>query len=168
MGNVIQTNVASLAAQKNIFKANTGLATTFSRLSSGFRINSAKDDASGLVISNALTKEANGSKMALRNANDGISFAQIADGALNEVTNILLRMRDLSLSAWQSIHPITLFARYFPLSTRSGVISTFRVSSTGTFGSIIDTYIITPPMIKIIADKSKKTIVKTFLIVVWF
>lgn len=99
MGNVIQTNVAALGAQKNLFKSNTGLATTFSRLSSGFRINTAKDDASGLVISNALTKEANGSKIALRNANDGISFAQIADGALNEVTNILLRMRDLALSA---------------------------------------------------------------------
>jgi len=99
MGSVIQTNVAALSAQKNLFKSNTGLATTFARLSSGFRINSAKDDASGLVISNTLTVEANGSKVALRNANDGISFAQIADGALNEVTNILLRMRDLALAA---------------------------------------------------------------------
>jgi len=99
MGNVIQTNVAALGAQKSLFRTNTELATTFSRLSSGFRINSAKDDASGLVISNILTAEASGSKVALRNANDGISLAQVADGALNEVGNILLRMRDLTISA---------------------------------------------------------------------
>ena len=99
MGSVIQTNVAALGAQKSLFRSNTELATTFSRLSSGFRINSAKDDASGLVLSNILTAEANGSRVALRNANDGISLAQVADGALNEVGNILLRMRDLAVSA---------------------------------------------------------------------
>jgi len=139
MGNVIQTNVASLGAQKALFKANTGLSTTFSRLSSGFRINSAKDDASGLVISNALTKEANGSKVALRNANDGISFAQIADGALNEVTNILLRMRDLSLSATSGQTPAegisALNAEYAALTaeiTRIGADTTF--GGTAVFG----------------------------------
>jgi len=99
MGNAIQTNVAALGAQKSLFRTNTELATTFSRLSSGFRINSAKDDASGLVLSNLLIGEASGSKIALRNANDGISYAQVADGALNEIGNILLRQRDLTISA---------------------------------------------------------------------
>lgn len=99
MGNSIQTNVAALGAQKSLFRSNTNLATTFSRLSSGFRINTAKDDASGLVLSNLLTAEAQGSKTAFRNANDGISYNQIADGALNEVGNILLRQRDLAVQA---------------------------------------------------------------------
>jgi flagellin len=99
MGSVVATNVASLGAQKSLFRTNTELSTTFSRLSSGFRINSAKDDASGLVISNQLSKEISGSEAALRNANDGISYAQVAEGALQEITNILLRMRDLSISA---------------------------------------------------------------------
>jgi len=139
MGNVIQTNVAALAAQKSLFRTNTGLATTFNRLSSGFRINSAKDDASGLVISNALLTEANGSKVALRNANDGISFAQIADGALNEVTNILLRMRDLALSATSGQTPAAgvtaLNAEYAALTaeiTRIGADTTF--GGTAVFG----------------------------------
>lgn len=99
MGSVVQTNVASLGAQKSLFRTNNNLATTFSRLSSGFRINSAKDDASGLVISNQLSSEIGGMQAAVRNANDGISYAQVAEGALQEVTNILLRMRDLSISA---------------------------------------------------------------------
>ncbi len=99
MGNVIQTNIASLNAQRNLFKTNNGLQTTFQRLSSGFRINSAKDDASGLIISNQISKQVSGLQVAIRNANDGISLAQVAEGALQEATNILLRMRDLSLQA---------------------------------------------------------------------
>lgn len=99
MGNVIQTNVSSLAAQRNLFKTNNDLGTTFQRLSSGFRINSAKDDASGLVISNQLSKSIGGLNVAIRNANDGISVAQTAEGALQEVTNIVLRMRDLALQS---------------------------------------------------------------------
>lgn len=99
MGNVIQTNVASLGAQKSLFKTNNELSTTFSRLSSGFRINSAKDDASGLVLASQLAKEVGGAKIAVRNANDGISFAQVAEGALQEVSNILLRMRDIAVQA---------------------------------------------------------------------
>ncbi len=99
MGNVIQTNVASLAAQKSLFRTNNNLSTTFSRLSSGFRINSAKDDASGLVISNQLSKEVGAYQVAVRNANDGISYAQVAEGATQEITNILLRMRELALTA---------------------------------------------------------------------
>jgi len=99
MGNVIQTNVASINAQRNLFGTNIGLSTTFQRLSSGFRINSAKDDASGLFISNQLTSQIGGLSAAARNANDGISLAQVTEGGLQEVTNILQRMRDLAVQA---------------------------------------------------------------------
>ena len=99
MGNSIQTNVASLSAQRSLFKTNNNLETTFQRLSSGFRINSAKDDASGLFISNQLSAQIGGLNTAIRNANDGISIAQVAEGGLAEVTNILLRMRDLAVQS---------------------------------------------------------------------
>lgn len=99
MGNVIATNVASLNAQRNLLGTNTGLQTTFQRLSSGFRINSAKDDAAGLQISNKLGSQIGGLTVASRNANDGISLAQVAEGALAETTNILQRMRDLSIQS---------------------------------------------------------------------
>ena len=99
MGNVVQTNVASLNAQRNLFRTNNQLNTTFQRLSSGFRINSAKDDAAGLVISNQLSAQIVSLNVAVRNANDGISIAQTAEGALQEVTNILLRQRELAMSA---------------------------------------------------------------------
>ncbi|NVJ60358.1 MAG: flagellin FliC [Gammaproteobacteria bacterium] len=103
MGNVISTNVASLNAQRNLFSTNNGLSTTFQRLSSGFRINSAKDDASGLFISNQLTSQIIGLNTAGRNASDGISIAQTAEGALQEVTNLLQRMREISLQAANGI-----------------------------------------------------------------
>ncbi len=99
MGNVAQTNVASLNAQRNLYKTNNQLSTTFQRLSSGFRINSAKDDAAGLVISNQLSAQIVSLNVGIRNANDGISLAQTAEGALQEVTNILLRQRELAMSA---------------------------------------------------------------------
>lgn len=99
MGNVAQTNVSSLNAQRNLFKTNNDLNTTFQRLSSGFRINSAKDDAAGLVISNQLSLQIVSLNVGIRNANDGISLAQTAEGALQEVTNILLRQRELAMSA---------------------------------------------------------------------
>ena len=99
MGNVAQTNVASLNAQRNLFKTNNELNTTFQRLSSGFRINSAKDDAAGLVISNQLSSQIVSLNVAIRNANDGISVAQTAEGAMQEVTNLLLRGRELAMSA---------------------------------------------------------------------
>ena len=95
----INTNVSQLFMQRQLNDVSNGLATTFSRLSSGMRINSAKDDAAGLQISNRLTSQINGLVVAQRNANDGISLAQTAEGALTESTNILFRMRDLSLQA---------------------------------------------------------------------
>jgi len=99
MGNVIQTNVSSLSAQRSLGKTNEALQTTFQRLSTGLRINSAKDDAAGLQISNSLTSQINGLGVAIRNANDGISLAQTAEGALQETTNLLQRMRDLSIQS---------------------------------------------------------------------
>ncbi|WP_144395165.1 flagellin [Pleionea sediminis] len=99
MGNVIQTNVASLNAQRNLSGTNESLRTSFQRLSSGLRINSARDDAAGLQISNNLTSQINGLSVAARNANDGISLAQTAEGALQESTNILQRMRDLAIQS---------------------------------------------------------------------
>lgn len=99
MGNVLNTNVASINAQRNLLDVNEGLRTTFQRLSSGLRINSAKDDAAGLQISNGLTSQINGLTVANRNANDGISLAQVAEGALQESTNILQRIRELAIQS---------------------------------------------------------------------
>jgi len=99
MGNVIQTNVSSLNSQRNLYRTNISLNETFQRLSSGFRINSAKDDAAGLQISNQLTSQVNGLAVGIRNANDGLSVAQVGEGAQQEITNILQRMRELALSA---------------------------------------------------------------------
>ena len=95
----VNTNVSSLNAQRNLSKSGEGLATAMQRLSSGMRINSAKDDAAGLQISNRLTSQVNGLGVAQRNANDGISMAQTAEGAMQESTSILQRMRDLALQS---------------------------------------------------------------------
>jgi flagellin len=95
----VNTNVTSMKAQGNLNKAQTATSTSMERLASGLRINSAKDDAAGLQISNRMTSQINGIGVAMRNANDGISIAQTAEGALSESTNILQRMRDLSLQS---------------------------------------------------------------------
>jgi flagellin len=93
------TNTASLNAQRNLTKSSNDLATSMERLSSGMRINSAKDDAAGLQISNRLTTQINGLAVAQRNANDGISMAQTAEGAMSASTDILQRMRELALQS---------------------------------------------------------------------
>ncbi len=93
------TNTSSLNAQRNLSASGSNLATSMERLSSGMRINSAKDDAAGLQISNRLTSQINGLGVAQRNANDGISMAQTAEGAMQESTSILQRMRDLALQS---------------------------------------------------------------------
>ncbi|WP_028110195.1 flagellin [Ferrimonas futtsuensis] len=95
----VNTNVTSMQAQSNLNKANSATQTSMERLASGMRINSAKDDAAGLQISNRMTSQINGLDVAMRNANDGISIAQTAEGAMQESTNILQRMRDLSLQS---------------------------------------------------------------------
>jgi len=99
MALTVNTNVSSLNAQRNLSKSGQGLATSMERLASGMRINSAKDDAAGLQISNRLTSQVNGLAVAQRNANDGISMAQTAEGAMSESTNILQRMRELALQS---------------------------------------------------------------------
>ena len=99
MGLVINTNVASLNAQRNLGKTQNALSRSMQRLSSGLRINSAKDDAAGLAISDRMTSQIRGLNQAVRNANDGISLAQTAEGAMQESTNILQRMRELSVQA---------------------------------------------------------------------
>ncbi|GAA67073.1 flagellin [Pseudoalteromonas sp. BSi20429] len=99
MALTVNTNVSSLNAQRNLTKSGEGLATSMERLSSGMRINSAKDDAAGLQISNRLTSQINGLAVAQRNANDGISMAQTAEGAMSESTSILQRMRELALQS---------------------------------------------------------------------
>ncbi|MCK8105155.1 flagellin [Pseudoalteromonas sp. 2CM36K] len=95
----VNTNVSSLNAQRNLSQSGSDLATSMERLSSGMRINSAKDDAAGLQISNRLTSQINGLGVAQRNANDGISMAQTAEGSMQESTNILQRMRELALQS---------------------------------------------------------------------
>ena len=95
----VNTNVASLNAQRNLTKSSNDLQTSMERLSSGMRINSAKDDAAGLQISNRLTSQINGLAVAQRNANDGISIAQTAEGAMSASTDILQRMRDLAMQS---------------------------------------------------------------------
>ncbi|PTP60255.1 flagellin B [Vibrio splendidus] len=95
----VNTNVSAMTAQRYLNSAAEGTQKSMERLSSGYKINSAKDDAAGLQISNRLTSQSRGLDMAVKNANDGISIAQTAEGAMNESTNILQRMRDLSLQS---------------------------------------------------------------------
>ena len=95
----INTNIASLNAQRNLLNSSNELGRTFSRLSSGLRINSARDDAAGLSISTRMTSQIKGLNMAIRNANDGISMSQVAEGALSETTNALQRIRELAVQS---------------------------------------------------------------------
>jgi flagellin len=96
---VINTNTMSLNAQRNLSGTQSDLATSIQRLSTGLRVNSAKDDAAGLAIANRMDAQARGMNVAIRNANDGISLAQTAEGALGQVTDMLQRMRELAVQA---------------------------------------------------------------------
>ena len=93
----INTNIASLSAQRSFINSNSALETAYERLASGKRINSAVDDAAGLAIGTDLTSRVSGLNQAVRNVNDGISMVQIAEGAYDEVTTILQRLRDLAV-----------------------------------------------------------------------
>jgi len=95
----VNTNTSSINAQRQLMSSSKSLDTSFQRLSSGLRINSAADDAAGLLVSNRLTSQVNGLNQSVRNANDGISLSQTAEGALDETTNMLQRMRTLSIQA---------------------------------------------------------------------
>ncbi|ARD43639.1 flagellin [Colwellia sp. PAMC 21821] len=133
------TNTASLNAQRNLSSSSESLATSMQRLSSGMRINSAKDDAAGLQISNRLTSQINGLGVAQRNANDGISMAQTAEGAMQESSSILQRMRDLAL---QSANGSNSAADREALQKEVGQLQTelTRIAETTSFGdtSLLD------------------------------
>ncbi|RLA20016.1 MAG: flagellin FliC, partial [Gammaproteobacteria bacterium] len=99
MALVINTNVASLNAQRNLSKSQNDLSVSLQRLSSGLRINSAKDDAAGLFVSQQLTRDIRGINQAVRNSADGISLGQTAEGALGEIANNLQRIREIAVQA---------------------------------------------------------------------
>ncbi len=96
---MINTNVVSMNAQRNLSASQSSLATSMERLSSGLRVNSAKDDAAGLAIADRMNAQVRGITVAIRNANDGISLAQTAEGALSTMTDALQRMRELAVQA---------------------------------------------------------------------
>lgn len=107
MAQVINTNVTSLIAQRNLKTSSSAMQTSIQRLSSGLRINSAKDDAAGLAISERMTSQIRGMNQAVRNANDGISLAQVAEGAMQVSSNLLQRMRELSVQSANSTNNAT-------------------------------------------------------------
>jgi flagellin len=100
----VNTNVSAINAQRQLINSGGSLDTAFKRLSSGFRINSAADDAAGLQISNRLSSQINGLNQAISNANDGISLAQTAEGAMEEITNSLQRIRTLAIQSQNGIN----------------------------------------------------------------
>jgi len=133
MALTVNTNIASLNTQRNLSNSSNALSTTMQRLSTGSRINSAKDDAAGLQISNRMTSQINGLGVAVRNANDGISLAQTAEGALQQSTNILQRMRDLSLQSANGTNDATdRKALQKEVSTLQSELN--RIADTTTFG----------------------------------
>ena len=96
---VVNSNITALNTQRNLNRSQGDLTTSLQRLSSGLRINSAKDDAAGLAIADRMTAQVRGLNQAVRNANDGISVAQVAEGALGEITNALQRIRELAVQS---------------------------------------------------------------------
>ncbi|WOE68029.1 flagellin B [Aeromonas allosaccharophila] len=133
MAMYINTNISSLNAQRNLMNTNKSLDTSYTRLASGLRINTAKDDAAGLQISNRLTSQVNGLDQGNRNANDGISVAQTAEGAMDEVTSMLQRMRTLAQQSANgsnnSDDRVALQQEYDQLTTEID-----RISGDTTFG----------------------------------
>ena len=99
MASTINTNIPSMSAQRSLSNTQNSLATSMARLSSGLRVNSAKDDAAGLAIAERMTSQVRGMNVAMRNANDGISMAQTAEGALGKTGEILQRMRELAVQS---------------------------------------------------------------------
>ncbi len=128
MALVVNTNVASLNAQRNLTRSQGALTRSMQRLSSGLRINSAKDDAAGLGISDRMTSQIRGLNQAARNANDAISLSQTAEGALAESTNMLQRMRELAIQSANDTNSVadraSLDAEYQALATEIDRIAT--------------------------------------------
>jgi flagellin len=131
----VNTNVSALNAQRQLINSGKSLDTAFQRLSSGFRINSAADDAAGLQISNRLTSQINGLDQAIRNANDGISLSQVAEGAMDEITNALQRIRVLSVQSQNGINSSSdRIALQKEVSALKAEIS--RIAATTQFGGV--------------------------------
>src|SRR5690554_5648001 len=130
----VNTNVSSLNGQRQLLNSGNALNTSFERLSSGFRINSAADDAAGLQITNRMTSQIQGLNQAVRNAQDGISVAQVAEGAMQEVTTSLQRMRQLAVQSQNGINTTSdreaLQKEVAALKTEIG-----RIASTTEFAS---------------------------------
>ncbi|TVO59899.1 flagellin N-terminal helical domain-containing protein [Denitromonas ohlonensis] len=140
MAQVINTNVYSLNAQRNLNRSQEGLATSLQRLSSGLRINSARDDAAGLAVAQRMEADARGLTVAMRNASDGISFAQTADGALATSADMLQRMRELAVQALNGTITGTergyLDAEYQQLNTEMGRLQgAAKLNNQAVFGS---------------------------------
>ncbi|BBI98789.1 flagellin [Ferrigenium kumadai] len=135
MPSIINTNIASLNAQRNMNGSQGALQTSLQRLSSGLRINSAKDDAAGMAIVDRMTAQVRGNQQASRNANDGISVAQTAEGALNEVGNNLQRIRELAV---QSVNASNSAADRTALNTevQQLMAEIGRVASTTSFNGV--------------------------------
>jgi flagellin len=131
----VNTNVSSLNAQRQLQTTSTSLNTSFERLSSGFRINSAKDDAAGLQIVNRMTSQIQGLDQAVRNANDGISLAQTVEGALQETTNALQRIRVLAIQSQNGINSSSDRAA-LQKEVSALKLEMSRVSTTTQFGGV--------------------------------
>ena len=131
----VNTNVSSLNAQRQLFNTGNNLSTAFERLSSGFRINSAADDAAGLQITDRMTSQIQGLNQAVRNANDGISLAQTAEGAMAETTTALQRIRTLAI---QSQNGINTESDRAALQKEVSALRTeiSRISTTSQFGGV--------------------------------
>ena len=131
----VNTNVSSLNGQRQLINSGKSLDTAFQRLSSGLRINSAADDAAGLQISNRLTSQIQGLDQAIRNANDGISLAQVAEGAMDEITSALQRIRVLSVQSQNGINSSSdRLALQKEVSALKAEIS--RIATTTQFGGV--------------------------------
>ena len=100
----IRTNISSLAAQRNLYDSTDRLRTAYERLSSGLRINRAKDDAAGLAIAESLKADARIASVGIRNANDGISIVAITDGAINQITSVLSRLAELAQQSANGVY----------------------------------------------------------------
>jgi flagellin len=131
----VNSNISSLNAQRQLINSGKALDTAFQRLSSGLRINSAADDAAGLQISNRLTSQIQGLDQAIRNANDGISLAQVAEGAMDEITSALQRIRVLSVQSQNGINSSSdRLALQKEVSALKAEIS--RIATTTQFGGV--------------------------------
>nr|WP_294841613.1 flagellin [uncultured Methylotenera sp.] len=140
MASVINTNIASLNTQRNLSSSQSALNTSLQRLSSGLRINSSKDDAAGLAIATRMDSQVRGQQVAIRNANDAISFAQVAEGGLAKQTDALQRMRELAVQSLNGTNTSTdranLDAEFTQLSAEVTRLSTAtKFNGTSVFGA---------------------------------